>query len=197
MWVAAYVVAASAVLLAAVAIVVVAAALTEANAPAVRVALFGGVPLLALVAVMAAATASGVLVRRTWIAAAAASVGIVLAGAAHVAWYAEVDAVTHDLSGSPWPLLVIAATVAFGTAIAALLAPSLRRSSLRRSSLPGAAAVALAAAAGLVGGATLTALLFVPIAGPSVALLALATVIVLHRVRGRMSHVPSRPVAVS
>jgi hypothetical protein len=192
MWVAAYVVAASAVLLAAVAIVVVAAALTEANAPAVRVALFGGVPLLALVAVMAAATASGVLVRRTWIAAAAASVGIVLAGAAHVAWYAEVDAVTHDLSGSPWPLLVIAATVAFGTAIAALLAPS-----LRRSSLPGAAAVALAAAAGLVGGATLTALLFVPIAGPSVALLALATVIVLHRVRGRMSHVPSRPVAAS
>lgn len=175
-WVVPFALAILSLLISVVALAVVASSFTEENAPLVRVALFGVVPALGLLAVVAAMTASHKVRRSPWPAAMIGLVAIVTACVAHLTWYQQLDADDGVPLTSLWILLVIAAVALVAVAIAWILIPSLTRSGMRQN-----LAVLLGVVAGLVVGVVIVAFLALPFAGVIVSIAALVTVIVLER----------------
>ncbi|WP_426320418.1 hypothetical protein [Microbacterium sp. E-13] len=175
-WVVPFALAMLSLLISVVALVVVAASFTEENAPLVRVALFGVVPALGLLAVVAAMTASHKVDRIPWGAAMIGLAALMTACVGDLTWYQQLDAADGFPPTSLWILLVSAAVALAAVAIAWILIPSLSRSrTLKRF------AVVLGAVAGMVGGVVIVGFLSLPFAGLLVSIAALATVIVLER----------------
>ncbi len=175
-WVVPFALAIGSLLISLVALVVVAASFTEENAPLVRVALFGVVPALGLLAAVAAMTVSPKIDRTPWAATMIGLVALMTTCAAHLTWYQQLDADDGFPPTFLWILLVSAAVALAAFAIAWMLVPSLARSGMRRNP-----AVVLGVVAGVVGGVVIVAFLALPFAGVIVSIAALAIVIVLER----------------
>lgn len=159
---------------------------TEASAPFVRVALFGVVPALCLLAVMVAYARSRPMALTSVVPAVLGLIGIALACTAHQVWYQQLDAPETSAAGALWVTLLATAVGFSGAPIAALLFQALRRSHMSR-----AAAVALAGVSGLMGGAVFVAALAMPFTSILLSIACFFGIIV----RGRSARVrPRQPV---
>ena len=173
-WVLPYVLGIAAVIGTVSAVAIVSIDFTESNAVLVQSLLFSAVPLLSLWSFVTAVSASLKVPGIPWTAAVVGSIGVLLAGGAHLAWYAGVDAV-FDGAASLWLFLFVLALVPIATVFMQLTWPAFSRSMFAPF------AGLLTTLVGTIGAAASIGAFATPATAPVLSLAALVSVIIFHR----------------
>lgn len=173
---------------AAVAMTIVAVAFTEQNEALVHVLCFFITPLASLWAIVVGLISRPTTVHPRWGAAVLGSLGILVAGGAHVLWYLGVDT---DMTNLPpiWGATTATAFVLIGIALTISLFPAFARATSRTVAV---IATALVAASGAI---TTIVFLSLPFSAPIIA--QTAVVIVLTIRPGRQCTALNPPAAPS
>lgn len=147
----------------------------EQVAPAVQIALFGVVPALSLTAVFLARAASARVLRVRWSTFWFVLLGVGFACAAHLTWYAALQAINGEPASSVWVIFFLLAVGMIGAGTASFAYP------LLPANLTTVARTAVATVIGLATGVVSVPLLAMPGTGLLLTAMALFIVLLMRR----------------